>query len=84
MSVSAETIEAEINKVISSWHAAADSGAVGLAAADLDWEMLEGGIRQAVLNAGGTALPPTFFFQFGDGVSVRRRDLSIPSSSSRR
>jgi hypothetical protein len=30
----------------------------------LSWERLEGAIRQAVINAGGAPLAPTFFFQF--------------------
>jgi len=63
--VSARTIEQEIARVItdvvSNWPSAV---VVGLDPDRLNWDTLEGAIRQAVINAGGAPLTSTFFFQF--------------------
>jgi len=52
-SVSATKIEDEIKRVLVSLDSSAG------------WDRFEGAIRQAVINAGGAPLTPTFFFQFG-------------------
>jgi hypothetical protein len=54
-SVSADTIETEIKRVVRE---------VGLKQIDLSWGTLEGAIRQAVINARGVPLVTDFFFQF--------------------
>src|SRR5262249_36668965 len=70
-SVSVATIEAEILRVLADF-----PRGVGGALTDsngLSWDTLEGAIRQAVINAGGAPLTPTFFFQFG-GWRVGKAD----------
>jgi hypothetical protein len=62
-SVSAATIETEISRVIAEVKSQPPPFVLG--GEQLSWDTLEGAIRQAVINAGGGPLTPTFFFQFG-------------------
>src|SRR5262249_40498261 len=60
--ISAATIETEVVRVVADV-VAATTASVGSAGGlvDLSWDTLEGAIRQAVINVGGTPLTPTFF-----------------------